>query len=213
MQGLQDLSVRQVRQRRERRHGLQAEAPHVSVARRRDAPDHHDAAHPVRYRWFLLCNPVGNDEYPFDPALIYNYALDRMDGKVEVVEGKAFIETPIDIDSRFEEIIGVTYQKGVAVEDIFFAVKPQSVDYIRTKYIHSSQDEVNLETEKDFKKKYPSLKDCKFFFVSCRPNYELFSRFASYGDAIVVVEPKEIRERLQEKFKKAYDNYDSLLER
>lgn len=163
-------------------------------------------------RWFLLCNPVGNDEYPFDPALIYNYALDRMDGKVKVVEGKAFIETPIDIDSRFEEIIGVTYQKGVAVEDIFFAVKPQSVDYIRTKYIHSSQDEVNLETEKDFKKKYPSLKDCKFFFVSCRPNYELFSRFASYGDAIVVVEPKEIRERLQEKFKKACDNYDSLFE-
>lgn len=164
------------------------------------------------HRWFLLCNPVGNDEHPFDPTLIYNYALDRMDGKIEVIEEKAFIDTPIDIDSRFEEIIGVTYQKGVAVEDIFFAVKPQSVEYIRTKYIHSSQDEVNLETEKDLKQRYPSLKNCTFFFVSCRPNYELFSRFASFGDAIVVVEPKEIRERLQEQFKNACKNYDGLFD-
>ena len=161
-------------------------------------------------RWFLLCNPVGNDQYPFDPALIYNYALDRMDGKVEWIEDKPYIDTPIDIDSRFEEIIGVTYQKGVAVEDIFFAVKPQSVDYIRTKFIHPSQDEVNSETEKDFKLRYPSLKDCKFFFVSCRPNYELYSRFASYGDALVVVEPKAIRERMQGMFRSASANYSSL---
>lgn len=161
-------------------------------------------------RWFLLCNPVGNDQYPFDPALIYNYALDRMDGKVELIEDKPYIDTPIDIDSRFEEIIGVTYQKGVAVEDIFFAVKPQSVDYIRTKFIHPSQDEVNSETEKDFKLRYPSLKDCKFFFVSCRPNYELYSRFASYGDALVVVEPKAIRERMQGMFRSASANYSSL---
>ena len=164
-------------------------------------------------RWFLICNPVGSEEYPFDPALIYNYALDRMDGKVEFIEDKPFIDTPIDIDSRFEEIIGVTYQKGVAVEDIFFAVKPQSVDYIRTKYIHPSQDEVNLETEKDFKLRYPSLKDCKFFFVSCRPNYELYSRFASYGESIIIVEPEEIRNKLHEKFLRASDNYSKLQER
>ena len=163
-------------------------------------------------RWFLICNPVGNEEYPFDPALIYNYALDRMDGKVEFVDDIAFIDTPINIDSRFDEIIGVTYKKGVAVEDIFFAVKPQSVDYIRTKYIHPSQDEVNPEAEKDFKQRYPSLKDCKFFFVSCRPNQELYNRFASYGDSVIIVEPKEIRDRMHECFLKASDNYALLLE-
>lgn len=163
-------------------------------------------------RWFLICNPVGNEQFPFDPALIYNYALDRMDGKVELVDDIAFIDTPINLDSRFEEVIGVTYPKGVAVEDIFFAVKPQSIDYVRTKYIHPSQDEVNPETEKDFKRRYPSLKDCRFFFISCRPNYELYSRFASYGDAIIVVEPENIRNNMQEKFLKACDNYSKLQE-
>lgn len=163
-------------------------------------------------RWFLICNPVGNEQYPFDPAQIYNYALDRMDGKVEFVEDKPFIDSSIDIDSRFNEIIGVTYMKSVAVEDIFFAVKPASVDYIKTKFIHPSQDEVNPETEKDFKKRYPSLKDCKFFFVSCRPNYELYSRFASFGESVVIVEPKEIRDNMLSKFSKAVENYKSILD-
>jgi len=161
-------------------------------------------------RWFLICNPVGNDEYPFDPELIYNYALDRMDGKIEYVDDMSFIDTPIDLDSYFEEIIGVTFQKDVAVVDIFFAVKPQSVDYIKSKYIHPSQDEVNKEAEKDFKKRYPSLKGCKFFFVSCRPNYELYSRFASYGDSVVIVEPSEIRNKIHERLLRASENYSSL---
>ena len=48
-------------------------------------------------RWFLLCNPAGNDEFPFDPSLLYTYALDRMDGQVEYVEDVQYIDTTIDI--------------------------------------------------------------------------------------------------------------------
>ena len=163
-------------------------------------------------RWFLLCNPVGNEQYPFNPDTIYNYALDRMDGKVEYIEQMPYVETPVDIDARFDEIIGVTYRDEVEVEDIFFAVKPQSLDYIRTKYIHSSQDEVNPDTEKELRKKYPSLKDCRFFFISCRPNPELYALFASYGENVVVVEPKKIRDFMHERLLKASDNYSKLLE-
>ena len=161
-------------------------------------------------RWFLLCNPVGNEEYPFNPELIYNYALDRMNGKVEYIDEIPFIETPVDIDARFNEIIGVTYQKDVPMQDIYFAVKPQSVDYVLTKFIHPSQDEVNPETEKEFKAKYPSLKDCKFFFISCRPNIELYAKFASYRDSLVVVEPTSIRYALVSYLADAVRNYDEL---
>lgn len=158
-------------------------------------------------RWFLLCNPVGNAQYPFNPDLIYNYALDRMDGKVEYIDEMPFIETPVDIDARFNEIIGVTYKKDVPVQDIYFAVKPQSVNYILTKYIHPSQDEVNPETEKELKQRYSSLADCKFFVISCRPNIELYALFASYRDAIVIVEPDEVRETLKEYLENALANY------
>ena len=161
-------------------------------------------------RWFLLCNPVGNDEYGFNPDSIYNYALDRMDGKVEYVEDMDYIDTAVDIDARFDEIIGVTYLKDVEMRDIYFAVKPESVNYIRTKYIHPSQDEVNPETEKDFIRKYPSLSDCKFFVISCRPNVELYALFASYGASVVILEPTEIRDEILGRFREAMENYSNL---
>lgn len=161
-------------------------------------------------RWFLICNPVGNKEHPFESDALFNYALDRMDGKVEVIEDMPFVDTALDIDAHFEEIVGVTYFKDVKPIPIFFAVKPQSLSYVMTKYIHASQDEVNPETEKDFRKRYPSLKDCKFFSVYCRPNYELYSRFASYGDALVVVEPDDIRKKVAESVRKSMDNYSKL---
>lgn len=161
-------------------------------------------------RWFLLCNPVGNKEFPYDPELIFNYALDRMDGKVEYVEEKTFIETAVDIDARFDEIIGVTYKKDMEVRDIYFAVKPESVNYIRTKFIHSSQDEVNPETEKEFKAKYPDLKDCKFFFISCRPNVELYALFASYREAVIIIEPAAVRDEVIRSLRAALDNYEGL---
>lgn len=161
-------------------------------------------------RWFLLCNPVGNADYPFNPEQIFNYALDRMDGKVEYVEDMTFIDTAVDIDARFDEIIGVTYLKDVEMRDIYFAVKPESVNYIRTKYIHPSQDEVNPETEKEFIRKYPSLSDCKFFVISCRPNVELYALFASYGASVVILEPTEIRDEILGRFREAMENYSNL---
>ena len=161
-------------------------------------------------RWFLICNPVGNEEYPFDSNLIYNYALDRMDGKVEYVEEMPYIDTPVDIDARFEEIVGVTYRKDVDLRDIYFAVKPEAVDYVRTKFIHPSQDEVNPAIEKEFIRKYPSLKDCKFFIISCRPNVEMYALFASHRDKVIIVEPDDIREMMRGMLHFMVKNYDEL---
>ena len=161
-------------------------------------------------RWFLICNPVGNMEYPFDPGLIYNYALDRMDGKVEYVEEMPYIDTTVDIGARFEEIVGVTYRKDADLRDIYFAVKPDAVDYVRTKFIHPSQDEVNPAIEKEFLRKFPSLRDCKFFFISCRPNVEMYALFTSYRDKVIIVEPDDIRETMRGMLYFMVKNYDEL---
>ena len=161
-------------------------------------------------RWFLLCTPLGNEQYPYDPELIYNYALDRMDGKVEYLDDQAYVDTPVDIEARFDEIIGVTYLKKEKMEDIYFAVKPSAVNYILTKYIHPSQDEVNPEIEKELKEKYPSLADCKFFIISCRPNTELYALFASYRESVVVVEPTRIKDAIVDSLKNALENYGHL---
>ena len=89
-------------------------------------------------------------------------------------------------------------------------MKPEAVDYVRTKFIHSSQDEVNPEVEREFIRKYPSLKDCKFFFINCRPNVEMYALFASHRDKVIIVEPNEIRETMRGMLHYTVKNYDEL---
>ena len=106
--------------------------------------------------------------------------------------------------------VGVTYKKDAGARDIYFAVKPAAVDAVRAQPIHPSQDEVNPEVEKEFVRKYPSLKDCKFFFISRRPNVDMYALFASYRDTVIIVEPKDVRETMRGLLLYTVKNYDEL---
>ena len=164
------------------------------------------------YRWFLVCNPVGTEEYPFNPVRLYTYALDRMDGNVAYVDELPYIDTPLDIDARYDEIVGITYLEQSEMQDIYFAVKPASVDYVRTKFIHPSQDEVNPATKKQFIRRYPTLGDCKFFIINCRPNPELLAVLNSYGENLIVLEPAWLRDAAKQSLTDALANYEKLNE-
>lgn len=148
-------------------------------------------------RWFLLCTPLETEEFPYNPEFIANFALDRISEKFDYVEDEPYIETPVDLQARFDEIIGVTLLKDEKVEDIVFAVRPQASNYVKTKYLHSTQLQVDEKWEADLKSTYPGLSDCEFFSIECRPNYELYSRFASYSDSVVLVEPAYMREHMK----------------
>ena len=69
------------------------------------------------------------------------------------------------------------------------------------------------EWEEQFRKKYPGLNgDWTFFSIECRPNTELYARFASYGQNIMLVEPVPMRKKLQAILRAAADNYSLLPE-
>ena len=65
-------------------------------------------------RWYLLCNPVGDEIFPFRPDFIANFALDRMEPDFEYMDDIPFAETPVDLKARFDEIIGVTLDMNEA---------------------------------------------------------------------------------------------------
>ena len=131
-------------------------------------------------RWFLLSCPLATDRYPFNPEFILTLALDRMSEKFDYVENEEYFECIVDLKARFDEIIGVTLYQDKELEDIYFAVSPASLDYIRTKWLHTTQIELDDETQEYFRNKYPSLKDHTFFSIECRENPELYAKFASY---------------------------------
>jgi predicted DNA-binding transcriptional regulator YafY len=161
-------------------------------------------------RWFLLCCPSGTKEKPFNPEYILNLALDRMSGDFKYVDDEIYVECAVNLKERFDEIIGVTLKQENDVEDIYFAVDNKSLEYVRTKWMHSSQIELNKETQKYFRQKYPSLNHMTFFSIECRENQELYTRFASYIGNIVLVEPVYMREKLQNYLVEAIGNYNNL---
>lgn len=161
-------------------------------------------------RWFLLCCPLETKEYPFKQDFILTLALDRMREDFMYVDDEMFVECSIDLKSRFDEIIGVTLKQENEVEDIYFAVDNKSLDYIRTKWLHTTQIEFDEQTQLELRRKYPALEHMTFFSIACRENQELYSKFASYIPNVVVVEPIYIRNKVYDNLKKAISSYEHL---
>lgn len=157
-------------------------------------------------RWFLLATPVQD----YNPEFIGTFPLDRIEEQFDYLEGIDYVDTPVDINDRFDEIVGVTYRVDNEVEDITFAVRKASVNYVRTKFIHDTQIEYEGEDLESFRHKYPTLSDCFFFSIECRPNYELKSLLASFGGNLIVVEPKPLRDEIKEMMDLASVSYASL---
>lgn len=138
-------------------------------------------------RWFLLSTPLADDIYPYNPEFIINLALDRIQDFTFIEDRGDYVETCVDLKAMYDEVVGVTLDRDHPdPEDIYFAVKPASVDYIRTKWIHSSQMEIEGESAEYIKKCYPSLRDCTIFSICCRMNPELLSKLFSYGENLIV---------------------------
>ncbi len=161
-------------------------------------------------RWFLLCTPAETSEFPFNPYFLATFALDRMAEDIEFMDDMPYIQTPVDFQARFDEIVGVTLKTQDEVQEIVFAVRPSSVDYIKTKYIHITQFEFPESEQERLKRVYPSLSDCTFFSIECRINYELLSLIASYMDSIVVVKPKEMKEQIINKISRMGESYAKI---
>ena len=159
------------------------------------------------HRWFLLTTPVGNEVEPYREDLICNFALDRMEQDFEYLEDIPYVDTPVDLEARFEEIVGVTLYEDKDVECIYFAVSPASVNYVRSKMIHRTQMEAEGDELQKYLEKYPQFNGWAVFSIECRPNPELYSLLSSYGGNLVVLEPSVIRDEMVKRARSIAENY------
>lgn len=164
-------------------------------------------------RWFLLCNTVANDQFPFDPEFITNFALDRMAADFEYLEDEQYIENQVDLSARFEEIVGVTLLLNEEVEYIYYAVSPEMADYVRTKWIHSTQMEILGDELDEYKAKYPALVNWSIFSIECRPNNELYALLSSFSKNLIVIAPTKIRDELYRRIQVTEELYQQIITR
>jgi predicted DNA-binding transcriptional regulator YafY len=138
-------------------------------------------------RWFLF--GLNNERKD-----ISNLALDRIKG---IKETKLkFIETEIDFDEYFDDVIGVTVKDDVPVEKVILKISKERWAYVESKPIHGSQ-------------KPPISIDNNGVTIQLelQVNKELVNIILSYGADIKVLEPKSLKDDVKGKIKQMMEAY------
>ena len=148
-------------------------------------------------RWYLIGTPLETKEHPFQKDFYINLPLDRMK-KVTPVDGVDYIDCDEDFEERYEDIIGVTWNQNEETADILLAVKNSYKDYVETKPIHGSQTKFSDDRQAELHDRYREFGDYTFYGLCVKPNRELYSAIYRSGDNIILLSPKDIREKMKE---------------
>ena len=139
-------------------------------------------------RWYVFALCEGQNE-------IHNYPLDRI-VRLEHLS-KPYIESNIDFDEYFDDIVGVSNYKNAPLEKVVLKVGNSSIDYIRTKPLHWSQTELKEYCTEDY----------TVIQLKVKVNTELKMLLFSYSDAIEVLEPAWLRDSFAKQIKNMSDMY------
>ena len=147
-------------------------------------------------RWYLICNHNGTEEYPYNPDFLMNLPLDRIESYKEVA-GIDYIDCPIDINERFQDVVGITYHTDRELQKILFCVAPNMSPYVDTKPLHNSQIKLMSSDQDKMRQQCPKFKDWTFYTIECIPDdYELPRLLMSYGSKLVVLSPGLLRDKI-----------------
>ena len=160
-------------------------------------------------RWYLICNSVGDEVYPYREDFLMNLPLDRIISFDEV-EGVDYRDCPLDLEERFDDIVGISYYEDRKLETILFAVTKATANYIRTKPMHSSQIELPSSRQAELLETYPALDGFVFFTIECIPNHELHTLLYSYGSRLMVLSPTWLHDELREESERQTALYSSI---
>ena len=136
-------------------------------------------------RWFLL----GYNEQFEDLSVL---ALDRIlklnYSDVTFIRNKSF-----NFDTYFQNIIGVSIEKGRNIEHILLKFTPERLPYVISKPIHYSQE---IENEAE-----------GIITIDVIPNKELISELIWFQDDMEVLSPESLREKIKVKIAKMHQKY------
>lgn len=133
-------------------------------------------------RWYLM------GAYP-NKKMIYTFAIDRIKD-VKVRADVSYEPTEIDFDSYFDNIIGVTDYGKQPVEHIEICVSAGELPYIMSKPLHHTQKIISHDDKG------------AVISIDVKLNYELEQTILSYGEALEVISPVELRDKLRERITK-----------
>lgn len=153
-------------------------------------------------RWYI----VGG---AYDTNRVLNFALDRL-VEIEFKTGYTFKPCETDLEERFEEIIGVTFNEEVPLTQILSWVSDAIKGYIHTKPIHGSQIHIKGDRADKLHILYPQLQSGDFLTIECRENFELIRELTAWGDDLIVLTPVSLRDRIVDRINRMKTRYQSF---
>lgn len=149
-------------------------------------------------RWYII-------GAAYDTGRILNFALDRI-LVIKILTGYEYHTAPDDLNERYEDIIGITYNDESPLYEIVFWTSDVSAPYIRTKPLHGSQKELKGELAADIHKNFDLSADGAIFSIECKGNYELIRELTNFAD-LKVLSPEPIVKAVKERISRLYKNY------
>ncbi len=142
-------------------------------------------------RWFLI---AWNDAQGF----MANYAFDRIKGIDNA--NVAFKPTDVNWLDYFYDMIGVSKDTRIEPQKVKLWVSPKTWPYIKTKPLHGSQHELSVD------------ENGAYITIEVYLNYELEQLILSYGEGVKVLEPVELKERIQGRLTEAVKKYSKQVQ-
>ena len=147
-------------------------------------------------RWFVF------GEADREPYHAYNIPLDRIVSEVSELNDVEYISAPKGFyQDFFNNIIGVTHEKGAKVEEVIIRTKTEyQHGLLLTKPLHYSQIET-LPFGEHYGQWYGEVR------LTIEPNRELRGRILLYGDNLEVISPLSLREQIKDTLKRQLAQY------
>jgi len=149
-------------------------------------------------RWFVF------GEANREPYQAYNVPLDRIVGEVIEVDDVEYIPAPKGFYQEFfNNIIGVTHEKGAKVEKVVIRTKTEyQHGLLLTKPLHHSQKET-LPFGEHEDGCYGEVT------LTIEPNRELRGQILMYGENLEVMSPLSLREQILDIIKRQLEAYST----
>ena len=130
-------------------------------------------------RWFL----VGLTENKDGVLQTSVFALDRMGLEIIECNDVQYINSNIDYNEYFKDVVGISVPRNTGVEDVKICVTDQeALEYIRSKPIHPSQEIVG-----------------SIVTYHLKLNYEFETKLLEFSDRAIVLSPIILKDRIAER--------------
>lgn len=111
-------------------------------------------------------------------------------------------------EDYFKDIIGVTVEKVSPVSLIHFVMKGDRARYVLANPFHPSLGLVSEDVETRLRNEFPGIpSDWMILKLACRVNQELYTKLLSFGNHLLMLEPKRVANEMRSKVEKMLDLY------